>query len=80
LRSGSQAREYLQTVAREAGAPPAGTSPTGELAELANMAKWRLKQLDWEDGTDRQLNTFFQTSGSPNGPVMATTPVATPQT
>ncbi|MBP7143183.1 MAG: tetratricopeptide repeat protein [Opitutaceae bacterium] len=78
LRSGSQAREYLQTVAREAGTPPAGAASTGELAELANMATWRLQQLDWEEGADRQLNTFFQTSGSPNNPVMATTPVATP--
>ncbi len=80
LRSGSQAREYLQTVAREAGASQADTASKSELAELANMAAWRLQQLDWEDGADRQLNTFFQTSGSPNEAVMATTSVATPPT
>lgn len=80
LRSGSQAREYLQTVAKEAGASPADSASKSELDELANMAAWRLQQLDWEDGADRQLNTFFQTSGSPNEAVMATTSVATPPT
>lgn len=80
LRSGSQAREYLQTVAKEAGASPADSASKSELDELANMAAWRLQQLDWEDGADRQLNTFFQSSGSPNEAVMATTSVATPPT
>ena len=36
-----------------------------ELADLGQMAAWRLGQLDWRESTDRQLAAVFDTSGSP---------------
>ena len=36
-----------------------------ELAELAKMATWRLKHLDWQSNADRELNTFFQDNSTP---------------
>lgn len=80
LRSVGKAREYLQAVVKDAEPPKNGSSPGSDLAELASMAAWRLKQLDWEDTADRQLNSFFQTSDSPKHPEMATTLAASPQT
>ncbi len=79
LRSEERAREYLQIVATEARALPAGASGTAELDELAKTASWRLRHLEWETGAERQLNTFFPTYDSPKAPVTDTTPSASPQ-
>jgi len=62
LRSEEKAREVYRGVVDEVKASAPGTNRTGELAELATMAMWRLQHLEWLSSTDRELNTFLQTS------------------
>jgi len=79
LRSEAQAREYYGMVisGAKAQAPPPG--PRSEITELAGMATWRLKHLEWELSTERQLNTFFQVPSSAAPATAALSDAPTPQ-
>lgn len=57
LRSDDRAREFYGKVIEGSKTGPASPEITG----LADMAAWRLKHLDWQQSTDRQISTFFQT-------------------
>jgi tetratricopeptide (TPR) repeat protein len=40
----------------------AGPTPSQDLAELTQMASWRLDHLGWRENTQRQLTNFFETT------------------
>jgi TolA-binding protein len=48
---------YAMIVA--AGQSAAGQPAAGEVADLAQMAAWRLAHLDWQDQADRKFSTLF---------------------
>jgi TolA-binding protein len=39
-----------------------GSNPTGELAEVARMASWRITHLDWREKIGQQVTAFFETT------------------
>jgi TolA-binding protein len=59
-----RARECYQTIVDNVkpGATDGAARP--ELADLAEMAAWRINQLSWLQDTDKQLSQFF-TQGTP---------------
>jgi tetratricopeptide (TPR) repeat protein len=65
LRSGEKARETFTQVVNDAKTADIAPNRAAELAELAKMATWRLKHLDWQSSADRELNTFFQDNSTP---------------
>jgi tetratricopeptide (TPR) repeat protein len=65
LRSGDKARETFTQVVNDAKTADVAPNRAAELAELAKMATWRLKHLDWQSNADRELNTFFQDNSTP---------------
>lgn len=65
LRSGDKARESFTQVVNEVKAATIPKNRSAELAELAKMASWRLKHLDWQSNADRDLNNFFQDNATP---------------
>jgi len=54
---------YAMIVA--AGQPAAGPPASGEIADLAQMAAWRLAHLDWQDQADRKFSTLFPPAEKP---------------
>lgn len=63
LRSIERAKETYTQITEGAKTMP----DHAELNELAKMAAWRITHLDWNNVTDRQLNSFFATTtGQPD--------------
>lgn len=59
LRQSDRANQAYKLIV-ETVAKPTGKEPvSGELTDLARMAEWRIKQLDWSGKTDTQLDRFF---------------------
>ena len=54
----------------------AGPTPSPDLAELTQMATWRLDHLGWRENTQRQLTNFFETTTG-KSPVPPPAPKAT---
>jgi TolA-binding protein len=55
-------------------AAPAAPATSVEFTELARMAAWRIKQLNWDDHTGRLLSSIFSSGVIPE----AKTPLASP--
>jgi len=53
-----KARAAYAAIVAAAG-PGAGAPVTPEIADLAQMAAWRLAHLDWRDQTDRKFSVLF---------------------
>lgn len=68
-------QEIIGSVAQPKGKEPVST----ELTELARMAEWRMKQLEWSTQTEQQLGKFFSAgTPPPDKPAPAPTSPSTP--
>lgn len=74
LRRYDRARECYRTIVQAVtqAAPEAPRRP--ELADLGEMAAWRLGQLDWQERTESQLSSVFTST-----PAAPATPASTPK-
>ncbi len=59
LRRFDKARDCYQTILSETKKNPELAPARSGLADLADMAAWRLSQLDWQMNTDNQLSWLF---------------------
>jgi TolA-binding protein len=77
LQNFDRARESYQSIVDNV--KPATTDGAGrpELAELAEMAAWRLNQLAWLNNTEKQLSQFFP-KGTVRPSASAQAPKASP--
>jgi TolA-binding protein len=67
LGAADRARESYKKIVDSVGAQPAPA-----LQELAQLAAWRLAQLDWHDTINRQVTSLIDTStGRPQAPAIA---------
>lgn len=64
-----RARSTYQTII-----DTAGTGATGDAAELARMATWRLNNLNWNEKTSRQISSLFEKPGNNPSPDAALAP------
>ncbi|PTY05088.1 hypothetical protein DB347_16540 [Opitutaceae bacterium EW11] len=68
LRRFDRARLCYQTIVDKIKSAPANGDVRPDLADLADMAAWRLSQLSWQSTTDTQLSAIFAPSSSPTVP------------
>lgn len=59
LRHFDRARECYTTIVTKTNAAKAAGSLRADLADLAEMATWRIGQLDWQLTTENQISTIF---------------------
>jgi len=71
LRQLDKARAAYQAIVA-AGSGASGQAVAPEIADLAQMAAWRLAHLDWRDQTDRKFSALFPPAEKP--PSAATAP------
>lgn len=71
MRHFDRAREcYTKIVDRTKGSKADGTS-RGDLSDLADMATWRIGQLEWQITTEKQISSIFSPA-APRAPVSRT--------
>jgi len=70
-----RAKECYQTIVDNVKPGSADGAARPELADLADMAAWRLDQLGWLQDTDKQLSQFFN-NGQPLSSLSAQAPAA----
>jgi tetratricopeptide (TPR) repeat protein len=70
LRQPERARDAYQSIVDKLKAATADGAPRPELADLAEMAAWRLGQLTWQSMTEAQVSAMFPnpSPASPPGP------------
>lgn len=73
LRRFDRARECYQTIVDNLKQRGSDGTVRPELSDLAEMAAWRLSQIDWQRSTDTQLSAIFTHGGT-------TAPASTPPT
>jgi tetratricopeptide (TPR) repeat protein len=65
LRRYDRARECYQTIVDNLKASGGNSTPRPDLADLAEMAAWRLSQLNWYTTTESQLSAIFTPGSAP---------------
>lgn len=70
LRALDRAREAYEQITKGAQATP----DNPELNELAKMAAWRISNMAWNDATERQLTSFFDTTTGTSKPTEQKSP------
>jgi tetratricopeptide (TPR) repeat protein len=70
-----RARECYQTIVDNSSAPATDGNARTALADLADMAAWRLNQLSWIQSTEKQLTQIFPAEQYPSL-ISAPSPVA----
>lgn len=64
----TDARKSYQTILDTLGQSTGDSAKSPALDDLAGMAEWRLKSLDWRESTDRQLSNFLRPAHPPGDP------------
>ncbi len=77
LRMFDRARECYQTIIDNVNASKRDGSARPELADIAEMANWRLQHLSWQETNDKQLSALFPPP-SPRAPLALSSPPVAP--
>jgi tetratricopeptide (TPR) repeat protein len=78
LRQMEDARAAYNLIIAAAKAVPGKPAPSPDVAQLAQMAAWRLAHLDWRDTVDSEFNILFANTAPPANSIKPTAPAPAP--
>lgn len=78
MRQFDRARECYTAIIERVKDEKADPAAHPELSDLAEMAAWRLGQINWQAATDSQLSLIFNSSANPPPAALPPPPPSTP--